>query len=541
MYICKIVAGIKEDFEFLREYVSKYPVKLCPSYDGNDEDVPIFYVGWSFIKNKFKNQNILDKSISENIEWGFSRLEKEEGYNEAVENFINKSVKNWLPKNFILFDSILQKKPLQAFVSENINLKELSYLYFNKGALYINNCEKNYIINIKSLKIDCDDYKNVLTGFLNIAKNLCLSYKNIANYVDFENLRCVYTFENIRWVKYGKEIDESYFNIIPGFDTKKYIPFIMSKVAKFELSDEEKKSIKRSCERDKITQWLSLMKINISKGFSKKGVDVEIVGDNRFIKVPYSNKRALTGRIMATGSYNPQTLDKKTTDREEIISRFKGGKIVVFDYISFETRIALYFSEDKEFIEKFKNEDLHLHTAKIIFGNAGILKESRELAKSINHRIIFGSSKNAVIQMISYLGNPEEIYYTITEFLKPIIKKAEDQNKFFKENGYVINPWGSIIRPEKDWAAYNNYIQSSATEIIVDQLYRIKEFLKPYQSQLLFQVYDSLVFDVCPGESTIIKDLAKLIMFYKDMPFNITYSNGFDYKNLSVPVEVARN
>lgn len=539
MYICKIIAEAKEDFEFLREYVSKYPVKLSSSYDEDfEENVPILIIGWSVIKNRFTSQNILDKSINKYVEWTFSKNEKEEEYNTSIERFINNSVKNWLPKDFILFDPLFQNKTLADFVSENLNLQEQSFLYFYKNALYINNDGKNFIFNIKSFQMVYDDYKKIITGFINKLKCICLSYKNITDYVDLDTLGCIYTFENARWVKYGKEVDESYFNIVPGYDIKKYIPFIMSKVSHFEFTEDEKVSLKRACEKDNITQWLSSRKINVSKDFKKNGVDIKIVGENRLIKVSYSNKRTLTGRIVANSSYNPQNLDKKTTDRENIISRFEGGKIVVFDYTSFEARIALYFSGDEKFINEFHNKDIHMHTASIIFGNVPITRENRDFAKSINNHILYGASKNTVIQKISYLNNPEEVYYNIKQFLAPLLKKSEELHNMFSEKGYIINPWGTIVRPEKDFASFNNFLQSSAVEIIVDQLYKIKRYLSNYQSQLLFQVHDSLVFDIHPKEAKIIRDLAKLIMCYNDMFFNISYSSGYDYKNLSLPMEV---
>ena len=539
MHFCKIIAEQKEDFEFLREYVSKYPIKLSASYDEDYEDgLPILVVGWSIIKSRFQNHNILDRSITKYLSWTFSKTEKEEGFDLEIEKFINISVKNWLPKDFVLFDPLFQDKTLMEFIYENLDLTKQSCLYFYKDALYINNNNKNFTVNIKSFICVYDDYKFIITNFINKIKCLCLSYKNIADYVHLDSLNCVYTFESARWVKFGKEVDESYFNILPGFDIKKYIPFIMNKVSNFEFTDDEKVSLKRACEKDNITQWLSSREINFKKEFKKSGVDLIQKGENRLTKVSYSNKRTLTGRIVANSSYNPQNLDKKTEDRANIISRFEGGKIVVFDYMSFEARIALYFCEDEEFIKKFSRKDIHMHTASIIFGEAIILDENRKFAKNINHQIIYSASKNSVMKHISYLKNPEEIYYDICQFLAPLLKKSDEIYEESKERGYVINPWGTIVRPEKEWAYFNNFIQSSAVEIIVDKLYQIKDFLRNYQSQFLFQVHDSLIFDIHPKESMIIRDLAKIIMYHKDMFFNISYSSGLDYKNLSNPIEI---
>lgn len=540
MHICKIIVEKPEDFEYLREYVSKYPVKLSTSYDEDYEsDIPILVIGWAIVKKRFQGHNILDKLINKHLSWTFSKTEKEDGFESEIEKFINSSVKNWLPKEFTLFDPLFQDKALMEFVSENLDLTQQSYLYFHKDALYINNDNKNFIINIKSFVCVYDDYKSIVTEFINKIKCLCLSYKNIAEYVHLERLGCVYTFENARWVKFGKEVDESYFNILPGFDIKKYIPFIMNKVSNFEFTDDEKKSLRRACEKDNITQWLSTRQINFKKDFKKSGVELIPNGENRLAKVSYSNKRTLTGRIVANSSYNPQNLDKKTEDRANIISRFEGGKIVVFDYTSFEARIALYFCGNENFIEKFRKKDIHMHTASIIFGNATILDENRVFAKTINHQIIYNASKNSVMQKISYLKNPEEVYYKICQFLDPILKKSDEIYQESHERGYVINPWGTIVRPEKEWAYFNNFIQSSAVEIVVDKIYQIKDFLKNYQSQFLFQVHDSLVFDIHPNESLIVRELAKLIMYYKEMFFSISYSSGLNYKNLSNPIEVA--
>jgi hypothetical protein len=543
MYICKIIAEIEEDYLFLREYVNKYPVLLVNSsdYNFNENDIPTLVIGWSKIKTLYPSQNIINKSISKKISWYFSKTEKEDEYTNVIEKFIDDSVKKWLPKDFFLFDVVFQNDSFSNFISTNINLNEWSYLYFYEDALYLNNDQKNFIINLKSFEIVYENYKELITEFLNKLKCVCFSYKNIREYVDLDKLGCIYTFENARWVKYGKEVVESYFNIIPGFEIKKYIPFVMSKVTRFEFSEEEKTSLKRACSRDNITQWLSSRTICVSKGFAKNNIKVLNIGKNRFIKINYSNKRTLTGRIVANDAYNPQNLEKKNDERTEIVSRFEGGKIVVFDYTSFEARIALYFSGDENFIREFYDKDIHMHTANIIFGNVEITIENRMFAKQINHQILYGASKTSVMKNISYLNNPEEVYYKICLFLAPLLKKSKELYELFQEKGYVINPWGTIIRPEKDYASFNNFIQSSATEIVVDQLYRIKEFLKNYESQFIFQVHDSLVFDIHPKEAKIVRELAKIIMCYKDMFFNISYSSGYDYKNLSNPIEIIKN
>lgn len=539
MHLCKIVAENDVDFEYLQNKLSKYPVKIMRNNELDEKEIPVLFIGWDIVKKLYPNHSILESKIDDNTEWVFSKKEQEDNYDELVEKFVNDSVKKWLPSNFILFDCFINNENLFEFVNNNINNNEISYLYFHEDALYLHNNSKNIIINIKSIKLFNENYIDLVTDLMNNLKCMCLSYKNIYKHINPDKIKCIYTLENAIWLKFNKEINETYFNILPSFDIKKYIPFIMSQIPKYSFSEVEKKSLKRACFRDLMTEWMSDRTLNMSNSFNKNNVDIIHYKGNKLLKVNYSNKRTITGRVVANDVYNPQNLDKKTLEREEIISRFKGGKIILFDYTSFETRIALYFSNDDNFINKFKDKDIHICTAQIIFGkNVYIDEEKRMLAKNINHKIIYGASKNLILSDLSFLNDSEEIYVDIIRFLHPILKKSKEIFSFFKENGFVINPWNTIIKPEKDFASFNNFIQSSAAEIIVDQIYKIKEFLKNYKSQFLFQVYDSLVFDVCPEESFIIKELSKIIVFYKDMKFNVSYSSGYDFKNLSIPVEV---
>lgn len=537
MILCKIIAENTEDFEYLRSYLGNYPISLLDKFE-LDENIPTLIIGWQTTKANVPNANIIDKVINNNLFWTYSKTEKKEEFEKTIEEFVNKSIKNWLPKNFILFDPLFQSKTLSEFITENFDLTQISCFYFHKDALYINNNDKNYIFNIKSFCLVYDDYKTILTTFINKLNPLCFSYKNISQHINLDNLDCVFTFENARCVKYGVETDESYFRIIPGFDAYKYASFIMSKVGSFEFLDEEKKSMRRLCEKDNITEWLSSRTINFKKDFKKEGLDIVSDGNNRMATVSYSNKRTLTGRIVANSSYNPQNLDKNTNDRENIISRFKGGKIAVFDYTSFEARIGLYFCENEEFIENNKEKDIHYETARIIFGRNAITKDERDFSKTINHSILYGAAKNTIIQKISHLDNPEEIYYNIRQFLMPLLKKSEKVLAELKAKGYIINDWGTIVRPNKEWGVYSNYLSSMAVEILVDNLFEIKKFLVNYKSQFLFQVHDSVIFDICPEESFIVKKLAKILMYYKDMIFTLNYSSGPDFKNLSESIAV---
>lgn len=532
--ICNIIAEKEEDYKTLLEYLGNYPVSITKTFPEELYfDVPTLVVGWNFVKNKFPNQNIFDKEISSNLFWSFSKSEKEKDFFDESESFFIKSLKKWLPSNFKLFDSYLNKESLEAFLKQNINSDKKLFVFFHEGALYINNDKNNFIINIKSLSSTNNNFREEITNILNAYQTVAFSYNNFYGYIDFDKIGDIITIDNLRWVKYGIETSESYFNIIPNFHIQKYIPFLMSKLNAIELDSDEKVFYKRMCQRDKITCWLSSREIAFVPEFDNKKLNFKLRRDFKLAKINYSNKRTITGRIAARDGYNPQNLERESGERRNIISRFEGGNILVFDYVSFETKIALYLSEDKEFIEEYYNEDLHYETAILLFDTPEISKEQRDFSKILNHSLLYGAGEETLLSKLSlYFSNPEEQLYKLRKLLKPIIDKSEEIKTEFKDNEYIINPWGSIIKSNKAHASFNNYIQSFASEIVVDKLFEIRSLLKPYRTEFLFQVHDSLVFDLHPSEQFLIGKISTILSHHKNMLFGISYSIGPNYQDL---------
>jgi len=532
--ICNIIAEKEEDYKTLLEYLGNYPVSISKTLP--DElyfDNPTLVVGWNFIKNKFPKQNIFNKEISTNLFWSFSKSEEEKEFKNETESFFIKSVKEWLPSKFRLFDSYLNKESLDSFLKENINKDKKVFVFFHEGALYIYNDNKNFVINIKSLSTMHSNFRELITDVLNEYETIAFSYNNFSGYVDFDKIGDIIAIDSLRWVKYGVETPESYFNIIPNFDINKYIPFLMSKLNSIELDSEEKLFYKRMCQRDKITCWLSSREVAFVPSFDNKKLNFKTRREYKLAKINYSNKRTITGRIAARDGYNPQNLERESGERKDIISRFDEGKILVFDYVSFETKISLYLSEDKEYIEEYYNEDLHYETAIVLFDTPDITREQRDFAKILNHSLLYGAGEDTLLNKLAiHFSNPEEQLYKVRILLKPIIDKSEEIKALFKENEYIINPWGSIIKSNKAHASFNNYIQSFASEIVVDKLFEIRELLKLYKTEFLFQVHDSLVFDLHPSEHFLIDKISTILSHHKNMFFGMAYSLGPNYQDL---------
>lgn len=537
--ICRIISETEESSNKLKKYLGGYPVEITIGHQTDEYyEVPTLMIGWNTVKNNYPSQKINNEEVVKNLFWTYNEDEFKEilggdGFLKTIENFVNKNIKSWLPSQYILFDSLMHGS-FSNFINTNIDNNKITYIHFNKGALYMRNGNNNFIINVKILWITEPNYRNTITEVLNNLNCIVYSYNHIEEYIDLDELRNIRSLDIIRWIKFGIETPIKYFQIIPNIDISKYIPFMMSMIPihTLELDKDEEVFFERMCVRDKATRWMSTRYVSFDYSFNKN-LNFIYRDNTKLAQINYSTKKTITGRIVCDDRYNPQNLSKEGDDRAKIISRFRNGRIYQFDYTSFEARIALYLTNDEEFIQDYYDKDIHSETAIIIFETHDFTPEQREVAKLANMAIMYGASEDTAMKLLSKYPEPDEKLRKIKLFLEPIFRKAKEIIEESNRNGYLINKWGSIIRPEKNYAAFNNYLQSTASEIVIDKVLAIKELLRPYRSQFLFQVHDSLVFDVHPEEIDIVQVIAKTLSYNKGMMFSVNYKSGPNYKDLS--------
>ena len=240
---------------------------------------------------------------------------------------------------------------------------------------------------------------------------------------------------------------------------------------------------------------------------------------------------AATGRL-SSNHPNLQNIPIRTERgqlvRKAFIPRDEKHVLLAADYSQIELRVIASLSNDKEMQEAFqKGEDIHASTAAKVFNVAleEVSREQRSQAKTVNFGIVYGVSAFGLSNQTN-LNRKEskaliDAYYETYPQLKSYIRNQVD---FARENGYVetilgrrrylkdINSQNSIVRSAAERNAVNAPIQGSAADIIKIAMLRIHEKLKDYDSQMLLQVHDELVFDAKKSELDALINMIKTEM-----------------------------
>jgi len=236
-----------------------------------------------------------------------------------------------------------------------------------------------------------------------------------------------------------------------------------------------------------------------------------------------------TGRL-SSSEPNLQNIPIRTEVGREIRRAFipeKRFKLLSADYSQIELRILAHLSEDNSLINAFKNnEDIHSHTAADMFElDQDLINEKmRRMAKTINFGIIYGMSSFGLARNLGigreeaekYIYNYFQKYKGIKNYIEKVIKEARNK-------GYVItlcnrrryldgiNSKDKNIREFNERMAINAPIQGTAADLIKLAMVKISKLLqmKKYQSRLLLQIHDELVFEVCENEIEEIQNIIK--------------------------------
>lgn len=257
--------------------------------------------------------------------------------------------------------------------------------------------------------------------------------------------------------------------------------------------------------------------------------------DTHRIHTDFNQAITATGRLSSSNP-NLQNIPIRTAFSRQIRAAFipeDGWKLVSADYSQIELRILAHLSEEPVLIEAYNNrEDVHALTARLLFEKDDITPDERRMGKIINFGVIYGMGATRFAREANvgrseaktFIDRYYERYPNVFEYLQQMQREAiahgyvqtlmgrrryfnftsgqlrdllgSDPNAIDLDNLKRIGGYDAgLLR-----AAANAPIQGSSADIIKVAMIRLHEVLKGYQTRLLLQVHDELVFEVPPDE-----------------------------------------
>ncbi len=248
------------------------------------------------------------------------------------------------------------------------------------------------------------------------------------------------------------------------------------------------------------------------------------------VHTDYMQTVAATGRL-SSNNPNLQNIPIRTERGREVrkafIPRNEDYVLMSADYSQIELRIIAALSEEDTMIEAFKNgEDIHASTASKVFNVPlnEVTREQRSNAKTVNFGIIYGVSAFGLSNQTDLSrGEAKDLIDTYYKTYPKLRNYISEQIQFARENGYVqtvlgrrrylkdINASNQVVRGAAERNAVNAPIQGSAADIIKIAMINIYNKLEAekYQSKMLLQVHDELVFDAYKPEVEKLKVMVK--------------------------------
>ena len=184
------------------------------------------------------------------------------------------------------------------------------------------------------------------------------------------------------------------------------------------------------------------------------------------------------------------------------------------------------------------------HIKKDMFMAEGLV---HRVAKAVNFGILYGMSRFGLSDALDinindateFISKYKSAFPGIDEYMKGVIKDAH-------EKGYVktimnrkriieeINNTNHIIRHQGERIALNTPIQGSSADIIKKAMIDLHRALKDnnFESKMILQIHDELIFDVKKEEEEKLKELVKNVMenCYKlNVPLEVEINTGINW------------
>ncbi len=188
-----------------------------------------------------------------------------------------------------------------------------------------------------------------------------------------------------------------------------------------------------------------------------------------------------------------------------------GWSFLSADYSQIELRLLAHLSGDPHLLAAFKKgEDIHRHTASLLFGTDDVTEEQRHRAKAINFGIVYGQQAFGLAKELhitpkaaqEFIDAYYQRYPNVWEYQQRSIRTVQD-------TGYTttllgrrraipdIHSRNTHLRAAAERLAINTPLQGSAADLIKMAMLQIDQILSDQQLQsfLILQIHDELIFE----------------------------------------------
>ena len=316
------------------------------------------------------------------------------------------------------------------------------------------------------------------------------------------------------------------------FDRLK-IPYKGKKTSSGQYSTDVEKLNDLAFEHKIVTDILEHRKLSKLKTTYVDSLPLMINPRDGRIHSNFNQARAATGRLSSENP-NLQNIPIKNDAGREIrkafVPRNEDYILLAADYSQIELRIIAEISKDEAMLSAFiDGNDFHKATAAKVYGVPydEVNSTQRRNAKTVNFSITYGAGATNLSRQLGI--SRAEATDLINNYFKQFngLKRYMDETvEFARENGYVqtlmgrkrvlrdINSRNALARAGAERIAINTPIQGTAADMIKKAMILIHKAFKArnFESKLILQVHDELVFDVYKPELENVKEVVKECM-----------------------------
>jgi DNA polymerase-1 len=267
----------------------------------------------------------------------------------------------------------------------------------------------------------------------------------------------------------------------------------------------------------------------------------------------FTMANTITGRLSSRDP-NLQNIPIRSQEGTKIRASFiadEGESLISADYSQIELRLLAHVADIKVLKDAFiNNQDIHTITAADVFGVEikDVSSQMRRKAKAINFCIIYGISSFGLAKQLG-ISRSDSAKFIEDYFNKyPGIKAYMEKTKEFASNhGYIstvmgrkcyiptINDANGALRSFAQRLAINAPLQGSAADIIKRAMILLDEALVNFQTKMILQVHDELLFQAPLKEVESVSKIIKVTMenaLSLSVPLIVEVKNGASWAEI---------